>query len=40
LEFSKHFKYLYGKGSIQGLYALYKNIFKNEWQEVIEVNKK
>jgi hypothetical protein len=40
LEFTKHFEYLNGKGSIKVFDALYKTVFKNEWQEVIVVNKK
>jgi hypothetical protein len=39
LEFEKHFEILYGKGSIKAFDALYSKVFKNEWQEVIVVNK-
>lgn len=38
-EFAKHFEDLYGKGSLKTFSALYSKVFKNEWNEVIEVNK-
>lgn len=38
-EFSKHFEALYGKGSYKAFRASYDHTFKNQWQEVIEVNK-
>jgi hypothetical protein len=37
--FGKHFKALYGKGSYIAFRASYDNTFKNQWQEIIEVNK-
>jgi hypothetical protein len=39
LEFAKHFEDLYGKGSFKTFDALYSKVFKNQWNEVIEVNK-
>ncbi|AOW75908.1 hypothetical protein A3Q34_02975 [Colwellia sp. PAMC 20917] len=39
LEFAKHFEDLYGKGSYKTFGALYDKVFKNQWNEVIEVNK-
>jgi len=38
-EFAKHFEDLYGKGSLKTFSALYDKVFKNQWNEVIEVNK-
>lgn len=38
-EFAKHFEDLYGKGSLKTFVALYDKVFKNQWNEVIEINK-
>lgn len=38
-EFGKHFEALHGKGSFKAFRASYDNVFKNQWQEVIIVNK-
>ncbi|TWX56956.1 hypothetical protein [Colwellia hornerae] len=38
-EFEKHFEALHGKGSYTAFRDNYGRVFKNQWQEVIEVNK-
>ncbi|MEW6982564.1 hypothetical protein AAD001_07910 [Colwelliaceae bacterium 6471] len=38
-EFSKHFEELYGKGSFKAFQANYSEVFDNQWNEVITVNK-
>jgi hypothetical protein len=38
-EFGKHFESLHGKGSFKSFRANYAKAFKNQWQEVIIVNK-
>ena len=38
-EFSKHFEELYGKGSFKAFQANYNRSFKNQWNELITVNK-
>lgn len=38
-EFSKHFEELYGKGSFKAFQANYNKSFKNQWNELISVNK-
>jgi hypothetical protein len=38
-EFSKHFEEIYGKGSYKAFIANYEGVFKNQWNEVISVNK-
>jgi len=39
-EFAKHFDALYGKGSIKAFADNWSKVFKNQWQEIIVVNKK
>jgi len=38
-EFAKHFEALYGKGSMKAFGESWNRVFKNQWQEVIAVNK-
>jgi len=38
-DFAKHFEDLHGKGSFKAFVNNFKNVFKNQWQEVIVVNK-
>lgn len=38
-EFGKHFDELYGKGSFKAFRANYSRVFKNQWHEIISVNK-
>lgn len=38
-EFSKHFEEIYGKGSFKAFQANYDKSFKNQWNELITVNK-
>lgn len=38
-EFGKHFEEIYGKGSYKAFIANYEGVFKNQWNEVISVNK-
>jgi len=38
-EFGKHFEALHGKGSFKAFRESYNTVFKNQWQEVIVVNK-
>jgi len=38
-EFNKHFEELYGKGSYKAFRANYSGVFKNQWHEIITVNK-
>ncbi|WP_206484864.1 hypothetical protein [Thalassotalea sp. G2M2-11] len=38
-EFSKHFEKIYGKGSFKAFRANYARVFKNQWHEIIAVNK-
>lgn len=38
-EFAKHFEELYGKGSYKAFRESYGRVFKNQWHEVIAINK-
>jgi hypothetical protein len=38
-EFGKHFEELYGKGSFKAFRANYSKVIKNQWHEIISVNK-
>jgi hypothetical protein len=38
-EFSKHFEELYGKGSFKAFRGNYSRVIKNQWHEIISVNK-
>lgn len=38
-EFKMHFEELYGKGSFKAFMANYARVFKNQWHEIITVNK-
>ena len=38
-EFAKHFEELYGKGSLKAFNVNYSTVFKNQWHEIITVNK-
>ena len=38
-EFAKHFEALYGEGSLKVFSESYNKVFKNQWNEVIVVNK-
>lgn len=38
-EFSKHFEELYGKGSFKAFLSNYDKSYKNQWNELISVNK-
>jgi len=39
IEFAKNFEILHGKGSLKTFVALFNKVFKNQWQEIIAVNK-
>lgn len=38
-EFAKHFEEIYGKGSYKAFLQTYEHVFKNQWHEIITVNK-
>jgi hypothetical protein len=38
-DFGKHFENLHGKGSFKAFASNFHNVFKNQWQEIIVVNK-
>lgn len=38
-QFAKHFEEIYGKGSFKTFQTTYANTFRNQWHEIISVNK-